>query len=379
MESQPRIGLIAPARHQRNLLFVNPTSKSSIRSLLPAKPHRRHPVDGNYTSGDEEEGCPGEGGAVELLSSENPYVMLIKVYGPTGDLAGNQTAKMVSPSQGILCTYKMTMDDVAPWPAEYQILLGEHRKHCMTALNYQDGPDQFVRYTGKMVTSFYPSPDDASAPGCYHPRKPLHSRLTLITYLLKQTVDASRTSYVEGISQVCVRACVRASERASVCVCDIPYVEDISQDLKTGSGEVGQGSIRVLGGDRQGDDFYAEVVFPDNQLPDGTIVGEIREVKWTMRRLSVRDGSVLESWDLYAGGRLLRQGLVLTASDDGLLLAGKMFLMKAGFPRQTLEMTGAPFNARAHTHTHTLQQCRCSYDAQASTRTCVCVTRRAPS
>ena len=164
-----------------------------------------------------------------------------------------------------------------------------------------------------------------------------------------------------------------------MCVCDIPYVEDISQDLKTGSGEVGQGSIRVLGGDRQGDDFYAEVVFPDNQLPDGTIVGEIREVKWTMRRLSVRDGSVLESWDLYAGGRLLRQGLVLTASDDGLLLAGKMFLMKAGFPRQTLEMTGAPFNARAHTHTHTLQQCRCSYDAQASTRTCVCVTRRAPS
>ena len=52
-------------------------------------PQRRHPVDGNYTA-DDEEGCHGEGGAVELDSAGNPYMMAVKVHAPTGHLAGHQ-------------------------------------------------------------------------------------------------------------------------------------------------------------------------------------------------------------------------------------------------------------------------------------------------
>lgn len=224
-----------------------------------------------------------------------------------------QTATMEYPlPTGMKCTYNIATDDTE-WPAEIQLLLGDYDKYCMRKIPYKDGEVQFTRYIGKVVTSFFPSAGNTEAPGCHDPGgKPLHSRHVLLTYLLKQTVSATGELYVEGVSQ----------------------------DFVDGAGEVGEGSLRILGGDREGDDFYAETNFPQNDLPDGTVVGEIANVEWKLHRTSISDNSILETWPLYADGGLLRDDLDLAASDDGLMLVGKMPLMKAGFPKQTLEMTG---------------------------------------
>ena len=217
-----------------------------------ATPTRRHlPHNDTLYSpgkiGDPVEGeeCTGKAGPADFAQGGNPLVPTITIGKPTAD--GEQTSDLVSPNPGLECVHPLgdTTDGKV-----VAFAIGDAPEKCFTCTKGVTADARKVLdCIGKVVSKYFPFNNKDWALPCRDPHgNPLDESRTLAWYRLYTGVKAQTEDYIGSVSNT-----VAASE-----------------------GRLEDGTVNVMGGGQEGEDFAVVADVPSMEAKDGTKVGELK-------------------------------------------------------------------------------------------------------